>query len=314
MATVKVIDAAAWAALPEISLLEGEDLATKGLASDTYRCIRSDVASAVVTQWTGLGVEWANEVGAGSVYTVDLIATGVEWATEVGAPAVSLADLVATGVEWANEVGVPTVTETGGEPTGPNDNFNTGTIGPNWTVVTTGAATIVETGGELVITCDTGTNYDMFTSSKNAPRLEQSYTPSGALQIDADFSGSGGGSGPTAQYQGHGILLLNDINNWVRFDTHHNGSAVNGFAATCSSGSATTRINVAAAANNWKYLRITRGASNNWNIYGSADGVSYNQFGSGFSHAIGINKVALWAHRSSGAGEYVARCNEVAFS
>lgn len=200
------------------------------------------------------------------------------------------------------------------EPTGPDDDFNTGTIASFWTVSTTGAATIAETGGELVITCDTGTNYDMFTSSKNAPRLEQDYSPAGAFQIDADWAGSGGGSGPAAQYQGHGILLLADINNWVRFDTYHTGSAVNGFAATCASGSATTRINVAAGTNEWKYLRITRGASNNWNIYGSADGGTYNQFGSGFSHTIGVSKAALWAHRSSGAGEYVARCNAVTFS
>lgn len=89
MPNVKIIDASTWAALTEISLTEGEDLATKGLVDGTYRCIRSDVNSASVTQWAGVGVESAGEVGAASVFVTDLVAAGIESASEVGAPTVS---------------------------------------------------------------------------------------------------------------------------------------------------------------------------------------------------------------------------------
>lgn len=90
MPTVKVIDAAAWAALPEISVEENEDLAGKGIPSDTYRCIRSDVASATVVQLTGVGAESDSEVGSASIIA-EVTAVGVESASEVGSPTVAVA-------------------------------------------------------------------------------------------------------------------------------------------------------------------------------------------------------------------------------
>lgn len=70
MPNVKIIDAATWAALTEISLEEGEDLALKGIPSDTYRCIRSDVASVAVVQSVPVGVEMAVEVGTPAPPTI----------------------------------------------------------------------------------------------------------------------------------------------------------------------------------------------------------------------------------------------------
>lgn len=45
MPNAKVIDAATWASLPEIFIVEGDNLAAKGLSADTYRLVLSNVAS-----------------------------------------------------------------------------------------------------------------------------------------------------------------------------------------------------------------------------------------------------------------------------
>ncbi len=67
MTNVKLIDSAVWAALPVIDISEGDDLAVKGVSSDTYRCIRADVASAIVVQWSGTGVAGSGSTGVPSI-------------------------------------------------------------------------------------------------------------------------------------------------------------------------------------------------------------------------------------------------------
>lgn len=202
------------------------------------------------------------------------------------------------------------------EPSGPDDDFETGTIAPFWTAQNTGTATIVETGGQLVITCPTGTAFDWYSGTRTAPYLEQAFTPgSGDFTITADFSASNGGSGPTAKYQGHGFLILQDTTNNLRFDAFYNTSLL-AFCAKMTSGTSVTQYSNAMTSTHWKYLRVTRLAadSGQWRFYGSPDGVSFTSLGSAFTHSITINKVALFAHRSDAAGQYVANVESIAFT
>lgn len=202
----------------------------------------------------------------------------------------------------------------GSEPTGPSDNFDDNSIASFWTPVTASTSSIVETGGQLVITAPNDINYDWY-GVRNAPRLEQDFSPgSSAWNITVDFSASAGGSGPSAATQGHGIIIFADDNNNIRFDTYHNGTNLYGFCANITGGSPSTQFNNIITSTHWRYLRVERSASEGqWRFYGSPDGVSYTTAGSGFTRSLTVTKMAIFASRGSTAGQYVANIEDITF-
>lgn len=285
MPNVKIIDASTWAALTEISLTEGEDLATKGLVNGTYRCIRSDVNSASITQWAGVGVESASEVGAASVFVTDLVAAGIESASEVGAP---------------------TVSEGGGGPTGPDDDFADSSIAGFWTPTLPAAEnsdlSISEGAGGLTLSVGNTYVHDAYNAADPAvPRLMQSPDLSGDFVATTSWS-----SAPAAQNQGQGIMLFDGDGDWARFDVFYNGSTLQGFAAIWNGSGMENKISPTSAVSA-AYIRVSRSGTD-FTFEASADGSSWTEIGSGFADARTWTQIGIFGHRSNSAGAYDAVC------
>lgn len=289
MPNVKIIDASTWAALTEISLTEGEDLATKGLVNGTYRCIRSDVNSASITQWAGVGVESASEVGAASVFVTDLVAAGIESASEVGAP---------------------TVSEGGGGPTGPDDDFADSSIAGFWTATLPASnnsdLSITETASGLELAVGNTYAHDAYNAADAAvPRLIQSPDMSGDFVATSAWS-----STPSEQYQGHGFYLETADGNWMRMDVFYSGG-LNGFAASWNGSGMDSEIGSTSAVSA-AYLRVSRSGTV-FTFEASSDGVSWTQIGSTFTDARTWTKIGIFAHRSSSAASYDGVCTNFTF-
>ncbi|NJO34842.1 MAG: cadherin-like domain-containing protein, partial [Rhodospirillales bacterium] len=104
---------------------------------------------------------------------------------------------------------------------------------------------------------------------------------------------------PTQRHQLQGLLVEQDGNDWIRFDTHHDGSTQRIFAAVTVNGVSTTKFSQAIAAGSAAYLRAERDGDL-WTFSYSADGQSWTVAGS-FSHAMAVSAVGPFAGTTSPA-------------
>lgn len=131
---------------------------------------------------------------------------------------------------------------------------------------------------------------------------------------DADFELEAGfASDPSERYQLQGFMIEADTDNWLRFDTYHDGTSQRIFAATTVDGSSTSRFNTTIDPAGARVLRITR-EGDLWTCAYSPDGASYTTAGT-FSHAMAVAAAGVFAanHASSGdAPAYTAVVDYVA--
>ncbi len=128
-----------------------------------------------------------------------------------------------------------------------------------------------------------GSAHDAWSGLNASYRLIQSANNTD-FELEAKF-----GSALTAAYQIQGIIIEQDIDNYLRFDFTRGLSATNVFAASIASGSATARIQVPISAGAPYYLRVKR-EGNLWTESYSTNGINWTVAGS-FTRSLTVTGV-----------------------
>ncbi|BCA79489.1 DUF1349 domain-containing protein [Desulfuromonas sp. AOP6] len=186
----------------------------------------------------------------------------------------------------------------GADPSGIiSDDFNQPNLNPSlWILVDPlqDATVAIEGSGsgsaQLLFSIPAGASHDPWTVN-TAPRLLQTANDTD-FELEAKFE-----SQPQLRYQGQGLFIEQDTDNWLRFDIYHDGTATRIFAASCSAGTMSTRINKVIAAGSPLYLRVTR-AGSQWTESYSYDGITWLTAGS-FSHVLTVQAVGPFVNNYS---------------
>lgn len=153
-----------------------------------------------------------------------------------------------------------------------SDIFHPGTtLQPVWRLLDpAGDATLTLTGTHADLSVPAGSTHDLWSGAANkAPRLLQA-TPNSDFGIEVKFD-----SIPAAGYQLQGLIVQEDDDTFLRFDTHHTGSGLRLFVAYINGASATTVHNAAPIVGVIpRYLRVER-TGDNWAYRYSQDGVTW---------------------------------------
>ncbi|WP_160116009.1 cadherin-like domain-containing protein [Candidatus Halocynthiibacter alkanivorans] len=182
-----------------------------------------------------------------------------------------------------------------------SDDFSNGVLDPVWNIegpagISAGLATSATEAWLELVTPDG--NYDVY-NTNNGSRVMQSTTDTD-FQLSTRFL-----STPVEQYQLQGILVEQDADNWIRFDTYSDGSNLRAFAAVTLGGSSSAQISVIIPGGTAPYLRVTR-AGDSWTLEYSVDGASWVTAGS-FVQAMSISSVGVVAGNTGSATGYTAQ-------
>ena len=180
-----------------------------------------------------------------------------------------------------------------------SDDFSGATLGGVWSFAGpsgTGTALRVS-GGEAYLEFQVPNgDFDLYRQTKNALRVTQK-APDADFQVRARYL-----STPTVKNQMQGILVEEDADSWIRFDTYFDGAKLRAFAAVTLNGATTNKINVvidgAAPA-----LRVTR-TGDTWSFAHSTDGITWKTTGT-FTQALDVTAVGPFAGGLNSA--YTAR-------
>jgi hypothetical protein len=183
-----------------------------------------------------------------------------------------------------------------------SDDFSAPTIDTSiWTFINprndaTYNITGIGTGNSLLsIFVPAGLEHDVW-NGNNAPRIMQN-TSDIDFEIETKFQ-----SLVKTRYQLQGVIIQQDINNYIRFDFHSDGSNTNIFAATFSSGSPAvktyTRISGSPSAVPL-YMRVKR-AGNQWTMNYSFNGTNWTT-GAIFTHVLMVTSVGPFAGNALGS-------------
>ncbi|MFN0158705.1 MAG: immunoglobulin domain-containing protein [Bacteroidota bacterium] len=169
-----------------------------------------------------------------------------------------------------------------------SDDFNTLSLNTNlWTfvnplgdagLVLTGAGT---TNARLQISVPAGTVHDLWSTNKNAPRLMQTVA-NGDFEVEVKFEAQ-----MNAQYQAQGILIQQDVNNFIRFDFVRNSNKTRLFSASIANNTATTRKDTTIIHATTLYLRVKR-IGNQWTQSFSYNGTTWIT-GAVFNHTLNVS-------------------------
>jgi regulation of enolase protein 1 (concanavalin A-like superfamily) len=178
----------------------------------------------------------------------------------------------------------------------PSDDFDRAALGAAWSVVDPvgdGTVTLVGAGtgdARLELSVPGGVSHDPWNTNRSLRVMRSS--------ADTDFTAVLKlESVPTQKYQIQGLLVQQDSDDWVRFNTHHDGSALRVYAASTAAGASTTRVNRAAPAGGAPYLRVAR-QGDTWTLATSADGGAWTTAGS-FTLALDVTAVGPFAGNSN---------------
>ncbi|MBF2001378.1 MAG: DUF4347 domain-containing protein, partial [Synechococcales cyanobacterium M58_A2018_015] len=194
----------------------------------------------------------------------------------------------------------PTPTPTPGSAFS-SDDFNSNSLNSRWSFVNPlndGSYRLVGAGSGdayLELVAPAGSSHDLWNNSNRSVRVMQA-TSNTDFGLEAKFA-----SQPTQRFQMQGILVEQDVNNWIRFDTYHDGASLYIFAATTVNGASTVRLNTAIAPGSAPYLRVNR-QGNQWTLQYSGNGSNWTTAGS-FTHTLNATAVGTFAanHATSGS-------------
>ncbi len=111
---------------------------------------------------------------------------------------------------------------------------------------------------------------------------------------DRDFGIAAGFlSTPAQRHQVQGLLVEQDADNWIRFDTHHDGARERVFAAVTVDGVSSMKVNTTVASDSAAHLRVDR-TGDVWTFAYSADGVTWTT-AEPFTHDLTVAAVGLFA-------------------
>ncbi|KIC35665.1 cadherin-like domain-containing protein, partial [Leisingera sp. ANG-M7] len=141
-------------------------------------------------------------------------------------------------------------------------------------------------------------NYDAWQTNNSARAMQDIADED--FQIEARFL-----STPAERFQLHGLLVEQDANNWLRFDTYSDGTVLRVFAAVTVNGSSSSRVNAVIQAGDAEYLRVDR-SGDTWTYEYSADGINWTTAVS-FTHAVTAASAGVFAGNTAQATGYTAQ-------
>ena len=170
-----------------------------------------------------------------------------------------------------------------------NDSFDGTALNPMWTINdVVGDGTVSVAGGSVSLAITDVDSHDLWSSGNDSLRITQ-------MSSNTDFDVRAGFSSlPSSRYQIQGLLIEQDANDFIRFDTYHDGSKLRIFAASFVNGSPTVRRNIALnGVSGGVHLRVER-VGDDWTGFYSTDGSNWVQYTS-FSHGITVARVGPFA-------------------
>ncbi|MBI5471752.1 MAG: immunoglobulin domain-containing protein, partial [Ignavibacteriae bacterium] len=175
-----------------------------------------------------------------------------------------------------------------------SDDFSSGTLNASlWTFINPGTpSTLSFTGtgtsdARLSIAIPAGNAHDVYANGIEAPRIMQTIG-NVDFTVEAKFESTIG-----SRYQLQGMIIQQDLNNFIRTDFYHDGTGIHIFAATFVAGSPTVRFDGLVPASAALWLRVNR-AGSNWTIGYSTDGTSFTN-SSPFSFSMTTSAIGVFA-------------------
>jgi len=146
-------------------------------------------------------------------------------------------------------------------------------------------------------------NFDAWSGGNNTARAMQVIQDNDFL-LEARFV-----SVPTERFQIQGLLIEQDEDNWLRFDTVSDGSNLRAFAAITTNGSPAAQISVIIPGGEAQYLRVDR-TGDIWTYDYSLDGSTWVNAGS-FTHGMSVTSAGVFAGNVQQAEGFTAKVDYV---
>jgi len=189
-----------------------------------------------------------------------------------------------------------------------SDDFNTPNLDPRWTFVNplgAGAHVMIGAGtgdAHLELSVPLGTAHNAWGGAggfNEAPRVMQTIANEN-FELEVKFD-----SVPSQDVHDQGIVIEQDGDNWLRFDTFNSGSSLKAFVGAIIGGVRNTYVNQTVPAGSAVYLRITR-TGDNWTFWYSDDGSSWTQQGGTITVVLNVNQAGVFVANPSTPSAFVA--------
>jgi regulation of enolase protein 1 (concanavalin A-like superfamily) len=230
--------------------------------------------------------------GTGYLFNINWFKFYASGATATPAPT-STPTSTPTVTPTATSTPTPTPTATPGGPTATpvagNDEFNSNTLGSQWSWVREDNThwSLTAVSGYMRITTQTGDIYQTYADAKNI--LLQTATGDWTITTKMTFK-------PTQNYQAAGLIVYQDDNNYIKMARAYVSANKFQFATevggTFANSEATDSIS-----SNISYLKIVK-SGNNYSGYFSSDGTTYTQVWTTQTVSLSTIKIGLIAINS----------------
>ncbi|WP_200906179.1 glycosyl hydrolase family 28-related protein, partial [Limnoraphis robusta] len=174
-----------------------------------------------------------------------------------------------------------------------SDDFNNSSLSSQWSFIDPVGNSSYSLSGTntkdayLNLSVPSGSSHDIWNNTLTAARVMQPATNTD-FELEVKFA-----SEPAQRYQIQGILVEQNANNWLRFDTFHDGSQLFVFAAATINGSSQEKMLAEIDSGEASHLRVNRQGST-WTLEYSADGQTWASAGS-FTQALNVTSVGTFA-------------------
>jgi hypothetical protein len=180
-----------------------------------------------------------------------------------------------------------------------SDDFNSAALDTTlWRFVDpVGDAVLLMSGTNAVVSLPGGVKHHLSSGGAFAARLMQ-YAPDSDLEVEAKFDSKG-----SRTFQGHGILIQQDADTYLRFDIIFTSASTRVYAAYFDAGVLTVKrdLTVAAAP---PYLRVRRlGAS--WTYWYSLDGSTWLSAVT-FTQNLAVSEAGVFFSNTASGGDFWA--------
>ncbi|MEK9136516.1 MAG: carbohydrate binding domain-containing protein, partial [Bacteroidota bacterium] len=234
---------------------------------------------------------WSLESTTAGVLPTDLVPSGDMKSAVFTGHAAGTCQIKATsgGLPTTNS---GTLTVTVAPPPGAivSDDFSAPTLNALlWTTVNPLAdatVSVVGTGTHdalLSIAVPGGVSHDVWVGGNMAPRVMQTIS-NADFELEVKFQ-----SPLTAQYEMEGVIVQQDLTNFIRFDFVKDATKTRLFAATFVGGAPTVKTDIPITAGNPLYLRVKR-VGNQWTESYSYNGTSWTS-APDFTHTLTVSSV-----------------------
>jgi LmbE family N-acetylglucosaminyl deacetylase len=172
-----------------------------------------------------------------------------------------------------------------------SDEFNGAFDSSVWTYVNPiGDATLTMTGSQAELSLPAGVRHDLWTNAVEVPRLLQA-APNNDFEVEVKWD-----TAVSAPYHLQGLVVVQDRDDLLRIETHHDGGGTRLFVARLAGGAASVVHNAAFTGAAPLYFRLKR-TGNNWVINRSTDGESWTRAAS-FTEALVVRAIGPFAGNS----------------